>query len=89
MQETDYGNIRTGQHVIAKQVLPANGARLGAVQYWAGKVSEASHKWIKVKVGKTEHIIPQQGQERFYVVSKKEHDEYVKNFTMEEHDDSR
>lgn len=83
MQETDYNSIRNGQYVIAKQVMPANGARLGGLQYWAGKVSEVSAKWIKVKIDKKEHLIPQQGHETFYVVSKKEYDAYIKDFEME------
>lgn len=86
MESVSYNEIRTGQYVVVRQLIPRTPGqdRLGMVQWWGGKVTERNAKWLKAKHDSKEFIIAQQGIEQYFVLDKKEFATFVKNFSVED-----
>lgn len=80
MKEVEFRDIRTSQYVLVEQEVFGLGPYLHATATWVGKVSETNNKWLKVKHDKMEKIVAQQGNETFYVLDKKEYQDFCKEF---------
>lgn len=80
MKEVEFRDIRTSQYILVEQEVFGLGPYIHATAKWLGKVSETNNKWLKVKHDKMEKIVAQQGNETFYVLDKKEYENYWKDF---------
>lgn len=83
LTEVNFKDIRTSQYIVVKQDVRNPGPRLHATALWAGKVREVNGKWLKIKHGGMEQIVAQQGTEKFFVLSKKEFDKFIKEYNDE------